>query len=133
MTAPMRAGIQRKFHVSAARNIATGFDLAGGCGTRSNSISAVARTSANAIEYHMSPTRWKQAKPIVDAMKCPPIIFLGCEKGTSSAAITKKIVALKDPKSSSRLNLQTYLWYQTPKAINGCGVCARRPRHLSVC
>ena len=39
----------------------------------------------------------KKNNPIAEATKCPPMICLGCENGTSGAAITRKIEAPNDP------------------------------------
>ena len=47
------------------------------------------------IEKMLSPTQYRQHKPTIPAIKCPPIIFLGCAKGLSGTPNAKMQVAPK--------------------------------------
>ena len=95
--APSNVGAQRNSHSGIIRNIATGFEQAGGCETLRISITLVVIANASAMLHHISPTKYKHDKPIKEAKKWPKTTFLGCAKGESGAAMTKNIEAPNDP------------------------------------
>ena len=63
-SAPTRVGVSKKCHLTPPSITINGLEPAGGCGTRSNSISAIAVPTASDRLHHSMPNKVKNDKPV---------------------------------------------------------------------
>lgn len=90
----------------------TGLEPAGGCTVRVNNIAANAVLTANAIAHQSGPANFKNAKPISEHSRWPPIRLRVCENTASGKPNSNTQEAPNEP------NIQGWPEYRLNSAID---------------
>lgn len=86
LIAPNKAGKKRNDQELPAIMTTIGSAPAGGWVVLVNTIQEMDKPTPSAIAHMELPNKWNMTSPIKVEIKCPPITFLGCDKGASHNA-----------------------------------------------